>query len=57
MPDEKRALFDDLAPPQPVEREQKNPTRDGEPKLSGAKARKHPMFVKRRREGPFRSNA
>lgn len=33
-----------------------NASRDGDPKLSGAKARRHPMFEKRRRDGPHRSN-
>lgn len=39
------------------EREHANPARDGDPKLSGAKERRHPMFEKRRREGPHRGNA
>ena len=39
------------------EREHKNATRDGAPKLSGEKERQHPMFEKRRRDGPHRGNA
>lgn len=39
------------------EREHRNATRDGDPKLAGAKARRHPMFEKRRRDGPHRGNA
>jgi len=31
--------------------------RDGDPKLSGAKQRRHPMFEKRRRQGPHRGHA
>jgi hypothetical protein len=38
------------------EREHKNAARDGAPKLSGEKERQHPMFEKRRRDGPHRSN-
>ena len=38
------------------EREHKNPARDGDAKLSGAKERRHPMYEKRRRQGPHRSN-
>jgi hypothetical protein len=29
-------------------------TRDGDPKLAGERKRQHPMFVKRKREGPVR---
>ena len=36
---------------------QANPARDGDPKLAGAKERRHPMYEKRRRQGPHRSNA
>lgn len=38
------------------ERKQTNAARDGAPKLSGEKERRHPMFEKRRRDGPHRSN-
>lgn len=38
------------------EREHANAARDGDPKLSGAKERRHPMYEKRRRQGPHRSN-
>ncbi len=52
----------DLLPPAPTPlelepvRAQQNPTRDGAPKLSGERERRHPMFEKRRRDGPHRSN-
>lgn len=39
------------------EREHKNAARDGDPKLAGAKQRKHPMWEKRKRQGPHRGNA
>jgi len=39
------------------DREKANAARDGDPKLSGAKQRRHPMFEKRRRQGPHRGNA
>lgn len=35
---------------------QANAARDGAPKLSGEKDRRHPMFEKRRRQGPHRGN-
>jgi len=38
-------------------REHKNAARDGDPKLSGAKERRHPMYEKRKRQGPHRGNA
>lgn len=38
------------------EKKQANAARDGAPKLSGEKERRHPMFEKRRRDGPHRSN-
>lgn len=53
----------ELLPPasMPIEleptRKQSNPGRDGAPKLSGEKDRRHPMFEKRRRDGPHRGNA
>lgn len=46
----------DVAAADVSEREQKNAARDGDPKLSGAKARRHPMFEKRKRQGPHRGN-
>lgn len=39
------------------EREHKNAARDGAPKLAAEKERRHPMFEKRRRQGPHRGNA
>lgn len=39
------------------EREHTNAARDGVPKLSGEKTRRHPMFEKRHRDGPHRGNA
>lgn len=39
------------------EREHRNAARDGDLKLAGAKQRKHPMWEKRRRQGPHRGNA
>jgi hypothetical protein len=39
------------------EREHTNAARDGDPKLAGAKSRRHPMWEKRRRQGPHRGNA
>ena len=36
---------------------QANAARDGDPKLAGAKERRHPMYEKRRRQGPHRGNA
>jgi len=38
------------------ERAHKNAARDGDPKLPGEKPRRHPMFEKRHRDGPHRSN-
>ncbi len=38
-------------------REHKNAERGGVPKLAAAKERRHPMWEKRHREGPHRSNA
>jgi hypothetical protein len=52
-----RALTDAAAVDADVhEREHRNAARDGDPKLSGAKERRHPMYEKRRRQGPHRSN-
>ena len=33
---------------------QANAARDGDPKLAGERERRHPMWVKRRRDGPHR---
>jgi hypothetical protein len=53
-----RALTDAAAVDADVhDREHRNAARDGDPKLSGAKERRHPMYEKRRRQGPHRSNA
>ncbi len=38
------------------EKPQANAARDGAPKLSGERERRHPMWNKRKREGPHRSN-
>jgi hypothetical protein len=32
-------------------------TRDGDPKLAAERKRRHPMFMKRHRDGPHRSTA
>jgi hypothetical protein len=37
-------------------KQQTNPERDGAPKLAGERERRHPMWEKRRRDGPHRSN-
>ncbi len=56
QPTRRGGLVDASADDPADEKPQANAARDGDPTLAGARERRHPMWEKRRRQGPHRGN-